>query len=76
MYKIEILICKNRHHYPDTKPNFILSNVGVITSGLNTDCGQSKNPETKYASIFGYLDYPLNWLIQHGGNEVKECLKK
>ena len=56
--------------------NFILSYVGVITSGLNTACGQSKNPETKYASIFGYLDHPLNWLIHHGGNEVKECLKK
>ena len=80
MRKIEILMCKNRHHCPDTlvisEPNYILLTVGVITSGLNAACGQIKDPVTKYASIFGYLDHPLNWLIQHGGNEVKECLKK
>ena len=45
-----------------------------MTFGLEP-CGQFKSPETKYASIFGYFNHALNWLIKNGGNEVKKCLK-
>ena len=46
-----------------------------MTEG-DVPCGQITPVETTYASIFGYFNRALNWLIQNGGNEVKKCLKK
>ena len=47
---------------------FAFKIIGVMNRG-NEPCGKVSPALTMYASIF------LNWLIQNGGKEVKECSK-
>ena len=47
--------------------------LGVLTQSIKP-CGSKPKPESMYASIYLESNEPLNWLIENGGKNVRECL--